>query len=378
VELEYEWITKDHEFDGLKNEWQKIFNENNTLSVFLSWEWINNWWKVFGNGKKLDVLCIREKSKGILLAIIPLYKDNKRILGMPIIWKWSLIGSNSIACSDHLGIVWLVSLNKNTINEILDLIWQHIRDKGVLNLTDLQPSDPLIPEIANWARNKSIYRKKNIGEICPRIELPNVYEEYLMQLSSNFRSQVRSSYRKVLKNKNIVIKSISSSAEVDKYIDALINLNITRMGQKEKISSFSNKSMQAFFKQVSIDMVKRNTAWLDVLLYDNKLMSASLHLVHGNTIYYYQGGFDPDYARWRPSTVLFAHVIRRAIEHKYLYFDFLRGNEQYKYRWAAMPVENINLLLIPDRKAYFMRYFLQNIYQKIENKIKFMIIKNVG
>jgi len=39
--------------------------------------------------------------------------------------------------------------------------------------------------------------------------------------------------------------------------------------------------------------------------------------------------------------------MKRAIENGFRYFDFLRGNEQYKYRWGAKPVRNVVLMIEP-------------------------------
>ncbi len=52
-------------------------------------------------------------------------------------------------------------------------------------------------------------------------------------------------------------------------------------------------------------------------------------------MYYYLGGFDPDYAALSPGALLVGHAIEAAVREGAVAFDFLRGREAYKRRWGA-------------------------------------------
>ena len=62
----------------------------------------------------------------------------------------------------------------------------------------------------------------------------------------------------------------------------------------------------------------------------------------------YNSGFDPAHAELAPGIVLLAHVIRDAIERGVPVFDFLRGEEPYKYGLRARRREDA--LPRPDRR----------------------------
>ena len=55
------------------------------------------------------------------------------------------------------------------------------------------------------------------------------------------------------------------------------------------------------------------------------------------TVGLYNSGFRPDAAALSPGLVLLAHVIRDAIERGKRRFDFLRGEERYKYDFGPTP-----------------------------------------
>ena len=74
-------------------------------------------------------------------------------------------------------------------------------------------------------------------------------------------------------------------------------------------------------------------------------------MTSGGTTIYYLGGFDQEYHKWSPGMLATRAAISHAVgvdrSHT---FDFLRGNEPYKYRWGAVDRPNMRLLI--SRGAY--------------------------
>jgi len=57
-------------------------------------------------------------------------------------------------------------------------------------------------------------------------------------------------------------------------------------------------------------------------------------------------GYDPQqYAQLSPGIVLLSYCIQWAIESGRAKFDFLRGDEEYKYRFGAQPTEVYRLFI---------------------------------
>ena len=76
-------------------------------------------------------------------------------------------------------------------------------------------------------------------------------------------------------------------------------------------------------------------------------IAAFLCLEYGGTVGLYNSGFDPTRARLAPGIVLLAHVIRDAIERGFAIFDFLRGEEPYKYAFGPAPTDLFNVRVAP-------------------------------
>ena len=67
-----------------------------------------------------------------------------------------------------------------------------------------------------------------------------------------------------------------------------------------------------------------------------------------DTVGLYNSGFRPDCASLSPGLVLLAGVVRDALERGRRRFDFLRGEERYKYEFGPVP-EAVHAVTIQGR-----------------------------
>ena len=68
---------------------------------------------------------------------------------------------------------------------------------------------------------------------------------------------------------------------------------------------------------------------------DGQIIAAYYGFMHSSggvrRAYFYLSGFDPAYAKFSLGRLIVEHAIRSAIAERASEFDFLRGNEPYKY-----------------------------------------------
>jgi len=77
--------------------------------------------------------------------------------------------------------------------------------------------------------------------------------------------------------------------------------------------------------------------WLELafLYADGEPIAALCCFAYGRTYAAYNSGYHPAYQDLSAGIVLFAERIRQAIARGFTAFDFMRGNESYKYRFGA-------------------------------------------
>ncbi len=67
--------------------------------------------------------------------------------------------------------------------------------------------------------------------------------------------------------------------------------------------------------------------------------------------YFHLSGFDPEYARFSAGKLPLAHAIRHAIAEGRTVFDFLSGQEAYKYQWGARDYPTFQITFEAARKT---------------------------
>jgi CelD/BcsL family acetyltransferase involved in cellulose biosynthesis len=98
-----------------------------------------------------------------------------------------------------------------------------------------------------------------------------------------------------------------------------------------------DERMEAFFRRVAAALAETGGIRLWLLDAADGPLAAFLCLEWDGTVGLYNSGFHPDRAALSPGLVLLAHVIRDAIARGKRRFDFLRGEERYKYDFGPSP-----------------------------------------
>jgi hypothetical protein len=139
--------------------------------------------------------------------------------------------------------------------------------------------------------------------------------------------------------------SIESAAEgsVSEMIDALIHLHEARWTQKGQAGVLHSEEVRRFHRSAAPALLQAGLLRLYGLRHRGKWAAVHYCLsAHGRT-YYYLGGFDPSMASRSPGNLLIQHSITKAVECGDREYDFLRGQEENKYRWGAQDTATFRL-----------------------------------
>jgi CelD/BcsL family acetyltransferase involved in cellulose biosynthesis len=76
--------------------------------------------------------------------------------------------------------------------------------------------------------------------------------------------------------------------------------------------------------------------WLGFLEIDGVKAAALLNFDYNNKLWAYNSGLSRDFMELSPGWVLLAYTIQWCCENGRDEFDFMRGNEEYKYRFGGV------------------------------------------
>ncbi len=70
--------------------------------------------------------------------------------------------------------------------------------------------------------------------------------------------------------------------------------------------------------------------------------------VYRDRYHLYNSGYDPEYAGYSPGIAAAVHAMQDAIEEKAIAFDFLSGDEPYKYQLGASNTYTCKVSVVRD------------------------------
>ncbi len=177
--------------------------------------------------------------------------------------------------------------------------------------------------------------------VAPRVQLPESEEEYFASLSKKHRHELRRKLRRLHQAGKIDQIELTAPEDIKAGMDDFMRLH--RMSSIDK-QEFMTSAREAFFRDIAYRMASKGIARLYFLTIDGNKVATSLAFVVGKVKYLYNSGYDP--ARSWHAVGLLNHALNllASIREGFEVYDFMRGDERYKYHLGAQ-----------DRKIYTMR-----------------------
>jgi len=347
TDLTWRCVATDAELLELQEKWELLFDANPSHSPFLAFGWTVAWLRHLAGEHVLRIL-ILEDASGALHVVLPLITTRRPGAGGRM--TLTNICGYGADCSDHLGCLFLPQHETALIELVFNGISRFFAPNIRIELNSLNGHDRLSDRFELKFKQAGRYARPSLMHHCPSLALPDSWEDLLKSLSKNFRSQVRRNINAVMKHDELDTRLLEPE-EARSFTEDLIRLNRNRMDSTGRTSSLEDETLRAFLVEAVPYMADKKLAWMDVVEDSDRVLAGSLNFIHGKSIYYYMGGFSDEIVKKGPGNVLFAEVLQRGIENQYERFDFLRGDETYKYRWGAKDIVDQNLIVSPGGLA---------------------------
>ncbi len=319
-------------FEQLRPEWNAVLRNSRADTPFLTYEWQKTWSDCLCSCEgELHLLTVRDG--GALLGIAPLFvlpepdKDGqpRRLL--------RLIGS--VDASDYLDLIAVRGCEREVFSAMLDALaqsdtWDAI---DLWNVPEASVTRALLPELIA-ARGWTVLDEKQV--VCPIIRLPEQFDDYVQSLDKKERHELRRKIRRAEATEGVVWYAITGqdhTHDLDEAAEAFIALMMKSRPDK---SDFMTNDMRRFFHQMiqaTHDGGFLHLAFLEV----NGLKAATyLSFDYNQKRLVFNSGLETEgFQSLSAGIVLVARIIDEAIQLGYSEFDFLRGDEKYKYQLGA-------------------------------------------
>jgi CelD/BcsL family acetyltransferase involved in cellulose biosynthesis len=224
----------------------------------------------------------------------------------------------------------------------------------VVDLRRLRCGDPAADALASAFGAREIAEGWTLNvereDVCPVVTLPvgADMDAYLATLGKKERHEIR---RKVHRAEAVGEIRLDDSTDPLADLDEFIELHQKKWGDDGLFPATSGGAqsrvlIRRLFELHGTDGPLR-LAFLSV---GGRRIAAGIHFETAEGYLYYNAGVDPDAKDLSPGVLLVYSLIKRALAAGMRRLDFLRGNESYKYTWAATD-EPIQRLLVRRRDS---------------------------
>ena len=309
-------------------EWNDLLKKSVSDTPFLRHEYQRAWWEHRGGGewKQAELILVSAREEEKLIGIAPLFISEYD-------GQSALLLNGSIEISDYLDLIVQIDNHARFITGLLDFLASSLADNwSGLDWYNLPDSSPTLAALKaesmqrGWTHHEEIYRP------TPRITLNGDFDEYLGRVEKKQRHEIRRKMRRAEESGRGLRWFISDMADVDAEIDAFLGL----MEHDQGKAGFLHEPMRAQMRAVIRAAHENGWLWLAFLEADGQRIAANLNFDYNNKLWGYNAGVNRDFMDLSPGWVLLGYVLQWACENKRTEFDFMRGDEDYKYRFGAV------------------------------------------
>lgn len=282
----------------LEPAWDRAYTNNFLHVPFLNYQWHVNWKKILGTSYEQHYLEI----DGDIIA--PFVSQDKTIYF-----------SGGEEGADYLDIVGPADKKKSAWDGIMPYLKSNHMTQLILR--NIPEGSPTIDFFKNL--RPAIIEKE---DTTPTMQLPATWEAYIKSLDRKDRHELERKMRKF--EREHIDAVVEESDNPGRDIEILLYL----MKKDEDKQAFLRPEMERFFKTTAITFAD-SISLLFVSIGDKKI-AATLSFIVDNVLYLYNSGFDKECCA-NAGFYLKAASVKRATEHGLKSYNFLQGDERYKY-----------------------------------------------
>jgi CelD/BcsL family acetyltransferase involved in cellulose biosynthesis len=315
------------ELSALSKDWNNLLARAATDVPFLRHEFQSTWWSTLGGGEwehgELWIGVGRDE-RGGLIGLAPLFQTQTREK------RQGLMFVGSIEISDYLDFIVPNEVVEPFVEELLLALEERgPKDWQILDLYNIPQESPSLRALKVAAGRRSWAVTQERLQPCPVLTLDGTWEDYLKRLDKKQRQELRRKMRRATRDPSgtkwtLIGPDDDSLTSAEEFLQ-LMTTDLRKV-------EFLTPAMRVQFQRL-IQAAHEN-GWLHLSFLDigSERAAGYLSFDYGDRLWVYNSGVNDVYLALSPGWVLLGNMIRWAIENGRHEFDFLRGDERYKYQ----------------------------------------------
>jgi CelD/BcsL family acetyltransferase involved in cellulose biosynthesis len=316
--------------DSMADDWNAILSESVTDVPFLRHEYLSAWWATRGGGEwaKAELAVVTAHRNGRLAGIAPMFTSQNRD------GKQALLLLGSIEISDYLDIITRPENLPVFLAGLLEFIAQLKQpDWQLLDWYNLPEASPTLTALQAEAEKRGwTFSQERISHV-PSIPLPGDFETYLAGIDKKQRHEIRRKMRRAEESgRGVRWYIVEDGSLLETEVENFLQL----MAEDPDKATFLTPPMRQQMYLTCRAAFEHGWLQLAFLEADGQKAAGYLNFDYLNRIWVYNSGLDRRFMDISAGWVLLGNLLQWANEKKRSEFDFMRGDEDYKYRFGGV------------------------------------------
>lgn len=312
--------------------WNELLKASDANTIFLTWEWVEAWWRAYGS--PFDLIALKcTGPAGEVVGIAPFFRV-KESLGLRASGYALYLLCDMTGGSEKLD--WIVrdGWEEPVVGAIVNWLETGAIDWDIFFYDTVRPESKVANVLVTECQRRRWFQVRTER---PTYRVPVVasFEAYLNSLSKKMRSGIQQQVRRANKAFAVRARRCETPAQLEDDLKTLFALHAKRWQERGKTGNLFQSDKQLFYKQLAKSCLANG--WLEfwTLEFDDRPVACEFGFCYDGIYSFLQGGFDPEFGVYSVGVVLRASIMQSLIERSFRIYDFLLGEDDYKERWGG-------------------------------------------
>ena len=360
-------ISTSEEFASLREDWNVLLAQCSYPSAFCTWDWAFEWWQHFGAGSGCRlVVALAFHPDGTLIGLAPFFFPDAKA-GALRLRPLRPLATRMRCTVDDMTEQPIVLLHRDWTEKAWQGLWAALtawegrEHWDLIHLRVMRPASAqsLRTLWRQFPRTWPFLFTRSSQRLGQTRSLPATWAEFKQSLGKSMRDNI-AYYPRLLNREGHAwsVRIARTPEEVAEAAPALIRLHGLRVNSDRgpvHLDHLPGPVQKDFLCAVLARLADAGQAAVAVLEVDGQPVAAQAVLETAGRLAFYYSGFDPQWHRYSPVTVLHIAVIQDAIARGLSGLDYLPEAEPWKTRWgteAEFVFDEISCLSVYPRAVF--------------------------
>ena len=312
------------EIAALEPAWEELAHASGFRTPGSDPLWVRKWFEHIGTRSAPMVATVWED--GQLSGVLPM-AVSERFLGMKLV---------TFAGAPH-GALFDFPAEDDRREEVLEKVMSEIAARGdtwdICDLSDLSP-DSICADVINEYADEFVFASDKLsGDPFLSIDLRCGNGD--PKGSRKHRYNMRRARKKLAEIGSVDFKVVCDKNALERYMPQMFEIHRRRWKGYYTGSLFNSHNGRTFIEEIAKLYLERGSLYLALLTLDETAVAYALCFRFGDTLYYYNPAFDPEYATYSPGVILLEEIVKDCRDGGICRIELGKGSLPYKERLAT-------------------------------------------